>query len=225
MKKKKKKRKLKLKSVFIFVLIIFFIVGIICLLSLLKVKTFFVYNNNYLSDDEVLKELKLNKDSSFLFTNTFTEKAIVRKSKLIKNLKIDKTLSLEVKVHIDEYKILFYNDTTKKTVLENGNEIDYVYDNAPVLINKIEDKEIYKKFIKKFTKVDNKVIDSISEIIYSPNGIDKERFLLSMNDGNYVYVTISKLTKINEYQKIIGSVENRKGILYLDYGNYFVPKE
>lgn len=225
MKKKKKKRKLKLKSVFIFVLIIFFIVGIICLLSLLKVKTFFVYNNNYLSDDEVLKELKLNKDSSFLFTNTFTEKAIVRKSKLIKDLKIDKTLSLEVKVHIDEYKILFYNDTTKKTVLENGNEIDYVYDNAPVLINKIEDKEIYKKFIKKFTKVDNKVIDSISEIIYSPNGIDKERFLLSMNDGNYVYVTISKLTKINEYQKIIGSVENRKGILYLDYGNYFVPKE
>lgn len=225
MKKKKKKRKLKLKSVFIFVLIIFFIVGIICLLSLLKVKTFFVYNNNYLSDDEVLKELKLNKDSSFLFTNTFTEKAIVRKSKLIKDLKIDKTLSLEVKVHIDEYKILFYNDTTKKTVLENGNEIDYVYDNAPVLINKIDDKEIYKKFIKKFTKVDNKVIDSISEIIYSPNGIDKERFLLSMNDGNYVYVTISKLTKINEYQKIIGSVENRKGILYLDYGNYFVPKE
>ena len=225
MKKKKKKRKLKLKSVFIFVLIIFFIVGIICLLSLLKVKTFFVYNNNYLSDDEVLKELKLNKDSSFLFTNTFTEKAIVRKSKLIRDLKIDKTLSLEVKVHIDEYKILFYNDKTKKTVLENGNEIDYVYDNAPVLINKIDDKEIYKKFIKKFTKVDNKVIDSISEIIYSPNGIDKERFLLSMNDGNYVYVTISKLTKINEYQKIIGSVENRKGILYLDYGNYFVPKE
>ena len=225
MKKKKKKRKLKLKSVFIFVLIIFFIVGIICLLSLLKVKTFFVYNNNYLSDDEVLKELKLNKGSSFLFTNTFTEKAIVRKSKLIKDLKIDKTLSLEVKVHIDEYKILFYNDKTKKTVLENGNEIDYVYDNAPVLINKIDDKEIYKKFIKKFTKVDNKVIDSISEIIYSPNGIDKERFLLSMNDGNYVYVTISKLTKINEYQKIIGSVENRKGILYLDYGNYFVPKE
>ena len=28
-----------------------------------------------------------------------------------------------------------------------------------------------------------------------------------------------------KYQKIINSVENRKGILYLDYGNYFVPKE
>ena len=47
----------------------------------------------------------------------------------------------------------------------------------------------------------------------------------SMNDGNYVYVTLTKLSKINEYKSIIESVENKKGILYLDYGNYFVPKE
>lgn len=221
---KKKKKRLRVKNVFIFVLILAILVGTICLLSLLKVKTYYIYNNKYLTDKEVLDELKLNKKSSFLFTNTFSEKAIIRKSKLIKDVKIRKTISLEIKVDINEYKILFVNDK-KKSVLENGNEIDYVYDNAPVLINKVEDKEIYKKFIKKFNKIDDTIIDSISEISYTPNGIDKERFLLSMNDGNYVYVTISKLTKINEYKDIIGSVENRKGILYLDYGNYFVPKE
>ena len=65
----------------------------------------------------------------------------------------------------------------------------------------------------------------ISEITYSPNGIDKDRFLFSMNDGNYVYVTSTKISKINDYKSIINSVENKKGILYLDYGNYFVPKE
>ena len=221
---KKKKKRLRVKNVFIFVLILAILVGAICLLSLLKVKTYYIYNNKYLTDKEVLDELKLNKKSSFLFTNTFSEKAIIRKSKLIKDVKIRKTISLEIKVDITEYKILFVNDKNK-SVLENGNEIDYVYDNAPVLINKVEDKEIYKKFIKKFNKIDDTIIDSISEISYTPNGIDKERFLLSMNDGNYVYVTISKLTKINEYKDIIGSVENRKGILYLDYGNYFVPKE
>lgn len=221
---KKKKKRLRVKNVFIFVLILAILVGVICLLSLLKVKTYYIYNNKYLSDKEVLDELKLNKKSSFLFTNTFSEKAIIRKSKLIKDVKLKKTISLEIKVDVTEYKILFINDKNK-SVLENGNEIDYVYDNAPILINKVEDKEIYKKFIKKFNKIDDTIIDSISEISYTPNGIDKERFLFSMNDGNYVYVTISKLTKINEYKDIIGSVENRKGILYLDYGNYFVPKE
>ena len=221
---KKKKKRLRVKNVFIFVLILAVLVGAICLLSLLKVKTYYIYNNKYLSDKEVLDELKLNKKSSFLFTNTFSEKAIIRKSKLIKDVKIRKTISLEIKVDITEYKILFVNDNNK-SVLENGNEIDYVYDNAPVLINKVEDKEIYKKFINKMNKVNDDVLDIISEIKYVPNGIDKERFIFSMNDGNYVYITISKLTKINEYKSVIDSVENKRGILYLDYGNYFVPKE
>lgn len=223
MSKKKKRRKLKLKSIFIFTLMLAIFVGLICLLSMLNVRSYFIYGNHYLSDKEVLKELKLSKKSSYLFTNTLSEKALIRKSKLIKNLKIKKTLALEVKIYIEEYKVLFIKDN--KTVLENGNSVDYIYANAPILLNKIEDKEIEKKFIKKLSKVDNNLLESISEISYTPNGIDKERFLFAMNDGNYVYVTISKLTKINEYQKIINSVENRRGILYLDYGNYFVPKE
>ena len=136
-KKKKKKRKLKLKSVFIFTLILAIIVGIICLLSMLNVKSYFIYGNKYLSDEEVLKELKLDKKSSYLFTNTFSEKAITRKSKLIKDVKIKKTLALEVKVYINEYKILFIKDN--KTVLENSNEINYIYENAPILLNKRED--------------------------------------------------------------------------------------
>ena len=74
-------------------------------------------------------------------------------------------------------------------------------------------------------EISNDILNIISEIKYVPNGIDKERFLFSMNDGNYVYITISKLTKINEYKSVIDSVEDKKGILYLDYGNYFVPKE
>ena len=74
-------------------------------------------------------------------------------------------------------------------------------------------------------KIDDNTLNIISEISYTPNDIDKERFLFSMNDGNYVYVTLTKLKNINEYKNIIDSVENKKGILYLDYGNYFVPSE
>ena len=225
MKKKRKKRKIKFKSVLITIFALLIIVLIVYVISLLRVKTYYVYNNKYLSDEEVLEILKLNKKSSYLLTNTLTEKAIITNNKRIKDVKIKRTLSLEVKVYVTEYKVLFYDDVNKKSIIENGSKVDYKYDNSPVLVNKIEDKEIYKKFLNKMNKVDNDILDIISEIKYVPNGIGKERFLLSMNDGNYVYVTISKLHKINEYRSVIDSVENKRGILYLDYGNYFVPKE
>ena len=223
--KKKKKKKFRVKRALLVVFILLVISLIIYIISLLKIKTFYVYNNNYLTDQEVLDILKLNKKSSFLLSNTLTEKAIISKNKRIKDVKIKKTLALEIKVYVTEYKILFYDAENKYSVLEGGEHIDYIDDNSPVLVNKVEDQEIYKKFINKMNKVDNTILDVISEIKYVPNGIDKERFLFSMNDGNYVYVTISKLTKINEYRSVIDSVEDKRGILYLDYGNYFVPKE
>ena len=224
-KKRKKRKRLKIKSVLIFLLFILFLIGIAYALTLIKVRTYYVYNNTYLTDAEVLKELKLDKNSSFVTINTYYEKSLIKKSKFIKDVKIKRTLDLEIKVDIKEYKILFYDLKSKKTVIENGEAIDYLDTNSPVLVNSIDDKDVYKNLVKKMNKINNNVLSTISEISYSPNGIDKERFLLSMNDGNYVYVTLTKLSKINDYKKIIDSVENKKGILYLDYGNYFVPKE
>ena len=225
MKKKKKKRRIRLKRVFLTLLIIFILFFIIYFVSLLKVKTYYVYDNKYISDEEVLDILKLNKKTSFLLVNSLTEKALISKNNRIKDVKIKKTISREVKVYISEYKILYYDESSKKSIIETGEKVDYKYDNSPILVNKIEDKEIYKRFINKMNKVDDDILNIVSEIKYVPNGIDKERFVFSMNDGNYVYVTISKLTKINEYRSVTSSIEDRNGILYLDYGNYFVPKE
>lgn len=224
-KKKKKRKKLRVRNLFIFLLILICLFGIGYLLTLVKVRTYFVYNNNYLTDEQVLKELKLNNNSSFLLTNKALEKVYIRKSKFIKDINIHRTVDLELKIDVTEYKMLFYDNNLKKTVIENGEKIDYLDTDIPVLINEIPDKNVYNNLVKKMNKIDINTMKMISEITYSPNGIDKERFLLSMNDGNYVYVTLTKLSKINEYKSIINSVENQKGILYLDYGNYFVPKE
>lgn len=224
-KKRRKRKRLKIKSVLIFLFILLLLGGSIYGLTYIKVRSFYVYNNNYLTDEEVLKELKLNNKSSFLLTLTPIEKTIIKKSKFIKDVEIHKTLDLELKVDVKEYKMLFYDSRNAKTVIENGEKIDYLDNNIPVLINEITDKEVYNTFVKKMNKVNNNSLQMISEITYSPNGIDKDRFLFSMNDGNYVYVTSTKIAKINEYKSIINSVENKKGILYLDYGNYFVPKE
>lgn len=224
-KRKKRRKRLKIKSVLIFLLFILMIIGFFFALSLIKVRTYYVYDNNYLDDNEILNILKLNKETSFITINTPVEKSLAKKSKLIKDVKIKRTLDFEIKVYIKEYNIMFYDSTKKKTILENKEEVDYIDNNAPVLINEISDKKIYNKLISKMNKINKNTLSMISELTYSPNGIDKERFLFSMNDGNYVYVTLTKLSKINDYKSIIDSVENKKGILYLDYGNYFVPKE
>ena len=224
-KKRKKRKRLRIKNVLIFLLVLLGITGILYLMTFIKVRTYYIYNNKYLTDEEVLKELKLNNKSSFLLTNKALEKIYIKKSKLIKDVDFHRTIDLELKIDVSEYKLLFFDKNTNKTIIENGTSIDYLDTSIPVLINKIDNDDVYKNFVKKMNKIDDNTKEMISEITYSPNGIDKERFLLSMNDGNYVYVTLTKLSKINEYKSIINSVENKKGILYLDYGNYFVPKE
>lgn len=223
--KKKKRKKLRVKNLFKFLLIILIVLLIGYLVMLLKVKTFYVDGNKYLTDEEILKELKLNNNSPFIFTNNIFEKNIIKKSNFIKSVSLSKNFDLEIFITVEEYRMLFVDQNDNKIVLENEKRIDYTDINLPVLVNKIDNKSIYSSFVKKMSKVDDNTLTMISEINYSPNGIDKERFIFSMNDGNYVYVTLTKLKKINEYRSIIDSVENKKGILYLDYGNYFVPKE
>jgi hypothetical protein len=45
-----------------------------------------------------------------------------------------------------------------------------------------------------------------------------------MNDGNLVYITVSKTDLLNKYLNIVKKLNNKKGILYLDSGNYFEIK-
>ena len=69
--------------------------------------------------------------------------------------------------------------------------------------------------------VDLDVLERISEIKYDPNDVDSERFLLFMNDGNYVYLTLDRFNNVNSYIDIIKKFGSKKGILYLDSGEYF----
>ena len=41
-----------------------------------------------------------------------------------------------------------------------------------------------------------------------------------MVDKNYVYITLDKIEKINKYNSIIQELEGKKGIIYLDSGDY-----
>ena len=70
-------------------------------------------------------------------------------------------------------------------------------------------------------KVKSEVLNKISEIVYAPDEVDDERILLTMTDGNYVYLTLKKFSVINDYNDIVKEFDNKKGILYLNSGGYF----
>ena len=70
-------------------------------------------------------------------------------------------------------------------------------------------------------EIDKSILSLISEIEYIPNEFDEDRFLLYMNDGNAVYLTLTKFESINYYNEVLPQLEGHKGILYLDSGNHF----
>ena len=221
MKKKKKKRKL--KKVFVVFLFILLLSGIVYLSSFIKVRGYYVLDNNYLDEETIMKTCGLNEDSSYFLTWTFLINKKCTNNSMIKKVRVDHTKTLEIRLHVEEYKVLFKYENY--AINEIGKKVDFSSEDAPVLVNKVENKDVYTNFIKKMNKVDNEILSIVSEIKYDPNDVDNERFLFYMNDGNMVYVTLSKITKINSYPSITKTLENRRGVLYLDYGNYFVPKE
>lgn len=212
------KRKFKFVKFLVVILILYIILFLGYKLFTAKIKNIFILNNNYLIDQEVIDESGLRNYPSFLLTTKYKIKKNLLKNSLIKEAKIKKKLWGIIYIEISEYEPLFiYQD---KVILDNGTKIDNNDYILPILINDVNE-EILTKFINKYKDIDKEIKMQISEIEYLPNDIDKERFLFTMNDGNYVYITIYKTLAINEYNKILPNLEGKKGILYLDSGNYF----
>ena len=143
----------------------------------------------------------------------------LEKNIYIKKAKITKKCLREVHITIEDNYPLFYDSDKKKTILLNKKKTTEKL-NAPLLINYVPD-TIYNLFLEKMSSLDYDTIKRISEIKYDPNEVDEERFLLTMSDGNYVYLTLEKFEVINNYVDIIKTFNNKKGILYLDSGEYF----
>ena len=107
-------------------------------------------------------------------------------------------------------------------MLSNGNTVKEEVNKTtvPVLLNYVPDTK-RETFISCMQEVDPKILNQISEILYEPNDYDKDRFLLYMDDGNSVYLTLTKFEQINYYNEVLPQLEGKKGILYLDSGNHF----
>jgi len=227
-KKKKKKFRIKFRFVFLFILFLILIgLGIKYALNI-PITNIFISGNSYLNDQKII-EIANIEDYPSTFKNSSSK--IEKKLKdylYIKDVKVSKKLFTQIYIKIEENRPLFFNQSINKTVLLNKKTTDDIFD-VPTLINYVPD-VVYDDFIKEVGKIDISILNKISEIKYDPEIVDyaipedneDARFLLTMSDSNYVYVTLGNLEKINNYNNIIKQFkENEKGILTLDSGGHF----
>lgn len=218
-----KKKKLRLLPFLIFIIVIAIIVFTCLFILDTKVKNIIITGNEVLSDDEIIDLAGLTNYPSFYKTLNLTMKNNISENPLIKNVDINRSFYHVIEINVDEYEILYKREDNGKYVLENNKEITLSKRTPytiPRLINEIPTNKL-DIFIKYFKRIDLNIREKISEINYVPNEFDDDRFLLYMDDGNSVYMTITKFERLNYYNDVLPQLDGRKGILYLDSGNHF----
>ena len=217
--KEKQKKKLNIKRVIIVIIILFVIPFSAYKIYKTNIKNIFVSGNVYLSDQEIIDIAKIENYPNSIKNTSNSIKKRLEKNRYIYSAEVRKeNLFKEVYIKVQENYPLFYYQVENKTVLYNGKYDDKV--SGATVINKIPD-TIYDDFITRMKEIDIDILNRISQIEYDPNEVDNERFLLFMNDGNYVYLTLRKFNNINKYVDMLKSFDNKKGILHLDSGEYF----
>ena len=219
-KKKVIKRKFKWKTFFKFCLFVGILFLFFTYLWNLKTQNIFIEGNTFVKDNDIITTSGF-KDYPYLFrlkTKDIEKKVLT--IPYIKSVKIKKGILGSITFVITEDKPLFYNRNNDKVVLSSGREIEDTLKGIPILINYVPD-VYYTKLIQKLSDIDENVLTLISEIEYSPwtsNNvlIDEERFLLRMNDTNIVYTNLLHIDKLNKYIEIYATLEDKKGIIYLD---------
>ena len=213
-----KKKKLKIFNLFLILIVTFGLFFGVYVYLKLPIKNLVVKGNSYLNDDYILSLSGLKKYPSFW----------LKKSNYIVNAKIKRGFKRVITIEVEENIALFSKENENgKIVFSNGEELN-VNDNfsfrVPRLMNYVPGDQ-YKDFVKGMKIIKSDILQKISDIEYVPNDIDKERFLLYMDDGNVVYLTLTKFKMINYYNDVLEQLEDKHGILYLDNGNHFQIKE
>ena len=163
----------------------------------MHIKNIYIKGNNILSDKEIITISNIESYPPIAKINKSNIKKQLEKNDYIKSAHIELNILGKIYITIEEERPLFiYND---ELVLSSGKKVENNYQINYVPIIKGDIDTFYDKIITSFNKVNKESLQKISEIEYKPNDLDKERFLLTMTDANYVYINLSKIEKyLNE---------------------------
>lgn len=223
---KVKKRRINFKKILLFCLIIYLIFFLVYSIVSLRIKNIYITGNKILSDYEIIKIAGLEDYPPFIRSYDGRIGKRLLDNDYIESVEIKHRFFNKVYIEVIENNIIAIYKTSGKIITNEGKYLDNVYNinDVPILISEL-DENIFNSFYLAFDKVHKDIMLKISQIEYVPTELDDLRFLLYMNDGNYVYVNLDKIGKLNKYNEIYDELDGKKGILNLDSGNSFEIKE
>lgn len=217
---KQKKRRIRFRNVFLILTLFSFAALGIYFLFQIPIQSIVVKGNEYLSDQEIIDMAGLREYPKTLMTSSVKIKKELEKNDFVLKATVTKKNFLrKTVITVEENRPLFYYQPEEKIILQDGTKIEGDYF-LPIVLNQIPE-DVYKRFLKNMIPMPNDVLRKISEIRYYPTNVDAELFLITMNDGNYVYVTLPKFERIYNYLEYVKGLGTNKGILHLDSGDYW----
>ena len=219
-----KKKVIKVRYGRIFLCIILPICFLFVLIKFVNfpLKNIYISGNSILSDQEIIELAGIsNYPSMFDITSYKIEKKL-KSNKYISDVIVKKKNLKEIYIEIEENVPILYYTYSDETIFSDKNKYLGSYSNI-ILLNYTPTEKL-DSLVDGMILLSSDVRSRISELQYVPNDVDDDRFLLTMNDGNYVYITLTKIELLDSYINIVKEFNNKKGILYLDSGEYFEIK-
>ena len=188
-----------------------------------------VVGNRYLSEEQIVKLGKMDKNQSIWKINTTKVVAQIKENPEIKSVEVVPVFPNSMKISVTEHKKIAYLFKGKHfyPILENGKilanlELDEIPVFAPVLQD-FKEGDVLKQLLKELSKLPEEVQNSISEIHYSPTKTDPYHITMYMNDGFEVSATSQSLSeKMTHYPSIISQLDPQvKGVIDLEVGSFF----
>jgi len=224
-KKQKKKMKLKVKNLVLILVILLIVIAAFFYLMNIKIKNIYITGTTNIEDIDIIEAANISSYPSIYKLNLRKIKKSINEIPLVEDVKIKRNIFGKITFEITEYKILFYYKYNNKYITSKGVELDYNenYLGYPTLINFTPD-TIFNNLVTGLDKIDYNILFLINEIEYAPyksedgTTIDNNRFTLTMNDSNTVYIDTPNIKNLNQYPTIIASpgMSDTKGEIYLD---------
>ncbi len=223
--KKVKRKKLNIKRLILLLLILYLIIMICYAIISMPIKNIYIRNTRLIKDNEIIEIAGIKNYPGIFKISSKKMEENIKKLDLVSSVKVKKKIWGKIIITVEEAKPLFYNRNEEKIVLSNMKRVSpsNKYLGIPTLVNYVPN-DLLENFIKAFSIIDNDIIGMINEIKYNPDiagdiVIDNNRFLLSMNDTNLVYVNTLNMKRLNDYKKVMGTIGDARGTLYLDSYN------
>ncbi|WHY87998.1 cell division protein FtsQ/DivIB [Neobacillus novalis] len=230
--KLKEQRRRKANRRLVLLLILFFTVIVVIAYTqspFSHVKTITIKGNEVYSHGEIIKKSGLSKNTNIWKVRNNTIASKLQQLSEIKKADVNIQWPNTVLIQVKEYKRIAYlkQDTNYFPVMENGKilkdrQAEKIPVNSPILLE-FKEGAALNKMMKELENLPSEILNSISEIYYSPKKTDLYHISLFMNDGFEISATLRSFSeKMVHYPSIISQLDpNKKGLIDLEVGSYF----